>query len=200
MKLYFSPGACSLASHIVAREAGLPLDLEKVDLKTKRTASGGNYLDVTDKGYVPALQLGDGKVLTEGSAVMQYLADQNPGSGLAPRFGEFERYQFIEGLHYLSTELHKTLGALFNRALSEEGRAPLLEKVGKQFDRLSSVLAGQPYFLGNHFTAADAYLFTILNWCGWVGIDLGKWPVLKDYHGKIGARPNVKAALAAEGL
>jgi glutathione S-transferase len=200
MKLYYSPGACSLSPHIVLMEAGLPFTLVKADLKTKKTETGADYLKINSKGAVPALQFDDGRVLTEGPAIVQYLADQKPESGLAPRAGTFERYQLMEILNYITSELHKGFGPLFNPATLPEVRESTVAALGKKFDWLSGFLGSKTFLLGNTFTVADAYLFTILNWTGVVKIDLGKWPVLAAYQSRIAQRPKVQAALKAEGL
>jgi glutathione S-transferase len=200
MKLYYSPGACSLSPHIVLLEAGLPYTLEKVDLKTKKTEKGTDYSTINSKGSVPALQLDDGRVLTEGPAIVQYLADQKPDSGLAPRAGTFERYQLMEILNYITAELHKGFGPLFNPESSAELKATAKTGLAKKFDWLSGSLANKTNVAGNTFTVADAYLFTILSWTGHVGIDLTKWPVLAAYHSRIAQRPKVQQALKEEGL
>jgi glutathione S-transferase len=200
MKLYYSPGACSLSPHIVLLEAGLPYTLEKVDLKTKQTGKGTDYLTINSKGSVPALQLDDGRVLTEGPAIVQYLADQKPDSGLAPHPGAFERYQLMEILNYVSSELHKGFGPLFNPDTSAEAKAAAKTGIGKKFDWLTGFLGTKTYLLGNTFTVADAFLFTVLSWTGHVGIDLNKWPALAAYHSRIAQRPKVQQALKEEGL
>jgi glutathione S-transferase len=200
MKLYFSPGACSLSPHIVLLEAGLPFTLEKVDLKTKKTAAGIDFLTINSKGSVPALQLDDGRVLTEGPAIVQYLADQKPQSGLAAPAGTFERYQLMEMLNYISSELHKSYSALFNPKISADWKASTLQNLDKKFAWLSSRLGNKSYLLGDSFTVADAYLFTILRWSGHVGVDLAPWPVLTAYQSRIAQRPKVEQALRDEGL
>ena len=200
MKLYYAPGACSLSPHIVMLEAGLPFTLEKVDLKTKKTEKGTDYSAVNSKGSVPALQLDDGRVLTEGPAIVQYLADQKSDSGLAPRAGTFERYQLMEILNYITSEVHKGFTPLFNPETSAENKAAAKAGLAKKFDWLSGFLGGKTHLLGNTFTVADAYLFTILSWTGHVGIDLSKWPVLTAYHSRIAQRPKVQQALKEEGL
>jgi glutathione S-transferase len=200
MKLYYSPGACSLSPHIVLLEAGLAADHVKVDLASHKTADGADYYTVNGKGYVPTLQLDDGTLLTEGPAIVQYLADQAPASGLAPANGTLARYQLQEWLNFISAEIHKTLGALFDRTLSEDARAAVVARIGKRFDWLAKRLEGKQYLTGNTFSVADAYLFTLLNWKDWLKIDLTKWPVLVAYHARVAARPNVQAALKAEGL
>jgi glutathione S-transferase len=200
MKLYYSPGACSLSPHIVLLEAGLAHTLVKIDTKTKKTETGADYLAVNSKGAVPALQLDDGRVLTEGPAVVQYLADLKPESGLAPRAGTFERYQLMEILNYLTSEVHKTYGPLFNPASTAEAKETAVTNLGKKFDWLSGFLGNKPFLLGHTFTVADAYLFTLLNWTGFLKIDLAKWPTLADYQSRIAKRPKVVEALKAEGL
>lgn len=200
MKLYYFAGACSLSPHIVLREAGLPFTLVKVDSKTKKTESGADYLAINSKGAVPALELDDGRRLTEGPAIVQYLADLKPDSGLAPRAGTFERYQLMEILNYLTSEVHKTFTPLFNPASSADMKEAAVTNLGKKFDWLSGFLGKKDFLMGSQFTVADAYLFTLLNWTHFVKIDLGKWPVLKDYSARIAQRPKVHEALKAEGL
>jgi glutathione S-transferase len=199
MKLFYFPGACSLSPHIVLREAGIPFHLVKVDL-AKKLADGADYLSINSKGAIPALQLDDGKVLTEGPAIVQYVADLKPDSGLAPRAGTFERYQTMEMLNYLTSEVHKTLGSLFNPHMSAETREATLSQVAKKFDWLSKQLAGKAWLIGNSFSVADAYLFTLLGWTEPTKVDLSKWPVLAAYHSKIAQRPKVQEAMRAEGL
>ena len=200
MKLYYSPGACSLSPHIVLFEAGLPFVAEAVDLKTKKTASGADYTAINPKGAVPALQLDDGAVLTEGVAITQYLADQKPDSALAPRAGTFQRYRLLEMLNYLAADVHKSFGPLFNPKASADWKASATAALSTKFDWLSDHLGAKPFLLGDTFTVADAYLFTMLRWTGHLGIDLAKWPVLTAYSARIAARPKVQAALQAEGL
>ena len=200
MKLYYFPGACSLSPHIVLREAGLPFTLVKVDPKTKKTETGADYLAVNSKGAVPALQLDDGRVLTEGPAVVQYLADLKPESALAPRAGSFERYQLMEILNYITSEVHKTFTPLFNPASSAEAKEAAVAALGKRFDWLSGILGSKNFLMGNTFTVADAYLFVLLNWTHFVKIDLGKWPALTAYQARIAQRPKVQEAMKAEGL
>jgi glutathione S-transferase len=200
MKLYYSPGACSLSVHIVLREAGLPFSLEKVDLKSKQTASGSDYRQINSKGSVPALELDDRQVLTEGPAVVQYLADQKPDSGLAPRLGTFERYRLMELLNYITSELHKGFGPLFNPNASAEWKAAAVAALTARFAWTAGFLDAKKYLMGDTFTVADAYLFTILRWTARVGIDLGQWPALTAYRDRVAERPKVREALAAEGL
>lgn len=200
MKLYLSPGACSLSPHIVLREAGLTFETEKVNLKTKETETGGDYRTVNPKGSVPALKLDNGEVLTEGPVIVQYLADSAPAAKLAPASGTKERYRLQEWLNYITSELHKGFSPLFNPKAPDEWKSIVKENLGVRFDYLSKRLDGKKYLLGDGFSVADAYLFTILGWTKPTGIDLGKWPVLKDYVARVAARPAVHAAMVAEGL
>jgi glutathione S-transferase len=200
MKLYYSSGACSLSPHIVLLELGLPHTLEKMDFATRKTAKGVDYSTINSKGAVPTLELDDGRRLTEGPAIVQYLADLKPDSGLAPRAGSFERYQLMEILNYITSELHKGFSPLFNSKISADWRAGALANLDKKFAWLTDFLKGKTFLMGNTFTVADAYLFTVLGWSGHVGIDLSKWPVLAAYHARIAQRPKVQQALKEEGL
>ena len=200
MKLYYAPGACSLSPHIVMLEAGLTAVYEKVDLSTHKTAAGIDYTTINSKGSVPALQLDNGSLLTEGPAIVQYLADRNPDSGLAPRAGTFERYQLMELLNYITSELHKSYGPLFNPKISADWKASILANLDKKFEWLSRFLEGKTYLMGAAFTVADAYLFTVLRWSGRVGVDLAKWPALAAYCARVEQRPKVQQALKDEGL
>ena len=199
MKLYYSPGACSLAPHIAMREAGIDVDLKKVDLKAKQY-DGGDYKQVNGKGYVPAIAMDDGTVLTECPVILQYIADQKPESGLAPKPGDPARYKLQEMLNFTTSEMHKGFGNFFNPALTEEWRKAVTDRLGLRLDWLSKQLEGKQYAMGDKFTVADAYLFTILNWAGPSKFDLGKWPVITDYHKRVAQRPKVQEALKAEGL
>ncbi len=198
MKLYLTPGACSLSPHIVLREAGIPFDFEVVDLAGKRTKSGKDFRAINPKGYVPALELDGGQVLTEGPAIVQYLADQKPAAKLAPPAGSIDRYRVQEWLNYITSELHKSFGPLFSPNTPDAWKEQLKVNLAGRFDLLSRTLEGKDYLMGSTFTVADAYLFTVLSWSDHVGIDLGKWPVLKAYVERVAARPAVKAALEAE--
>jgi glutathione S-transferase len=200
MKLYYFRGACALSPHIALLEAGLPFTLVKIDSKTKKTESGADFLAVNSKGAVPTLQLDDGRVLTEGPAIVQYIADQKPESGLAPRAGSFERYQLMEILNYITSEVHKSFSPLFNPESSADTKAAFVANLGKKFDWLSGFLGKKPYLMGDTFTVADGYLFTVLNWTSHVKIDLGKWPVLAEYRSRIAQRPKVQEAMREEGL
>src|SRR5690606_1421934 len=173
MKLYYSPGACSLAVHIVLREGKFSFELEKVDLAAKRTQSGEDYLAVNPKGYVPALRLDDGGVLTEANVILQYLADQKPRRNLAPKPRTPERYRLMEWLSFIATELHKGLGDFFNPKMTPEWREAKLERLGQRFDYLERTLGSNEYLTGD-FSIADAYLFTILNWTRLHKIDTSK--------------------------
>lgn len=200
MKLYYSPGACSLSPHIVLREAGLPFTLEKTDLKTKKTAGGADYWSINSKGAVPALQLDDGRVLTEGPVVAQYIADQKPDCGLAPRWGTFERYQVMEMLNYIGSEVHTGFHPIFKPNVSPEAKAAAVENLEKKFDWLSKRITAGKHLFGDAFTVADAYLFTVLRWTEFAKIDRGKWPTLAAYFELVGRRPAVQAAFKAEGI
>ena len=199
MQLYFSPGACSLASHITAREAGLPLDLKRADTKTKKLEDGSDYLAINSKGAVPALKLDNGQVLTEGVAIMQYLADQKPESNLAPKNGTLERYRVQEWLNYITSEVHKGFSPLW-ASKDEAVKDYALTNLKKKFDWLNTQLAGKKYLTGDNFTVADAYLFTLVNWTNFLAIDLAPWPALKEFQARVAARPKVQEAMEAEGL
>ena len=200
MKLYYSPGACSLSPHIALLEAGLKADLVKVDLRTHKLDGGDDYHGVHIKGYVPLLELDDGQRLSEGPAIVQYLADRNPSSALAPAAGTMERYRLQEWLNFITSELHKQYSPLFDSAAPTEWKDKLKAKLAKRFDWLTTQLEGKDYLMGKQFTVADAYLFTVLRWSKGVHLDLANWPVLQAYVERVAARPNVQAALKAEGL
>jgi glutathione S-transferase len=200
MKLYYATGTCSLSPHIVLLEAGLPYTLEKIDFATKKTSTGIDYFTINSKGAVPALQLDDGEVLTEGPAIVQYLADQKPDTGLAPRAGTFERYRLMEILNYITSEVHKGFSPLFNPKISADWRASAQANLEKRFDWLSGFLKDKTFLMGNAFTVADAYLFTVLSWARPVKIDLERWPALKAYQSRIAPRPAVQRALKESGL
>lgn len=200
MKLYYSPGASSLASHIVLREAGLPFELERVSLKTKKTASDADYLRINPKGYVPTLQFEDGTVLTESAAIMLWLGDQVPEKRLAPSPGTMERYHLVEWLSFIGAELHKSFGALFDAGTPEAAMTAMREKLGRRLDYLEKALGDSLYLLGEHFSVADAYLFTVLGWGKFVDIDLARWPRLGAFAARTAGRPKVRDALKSEGL
>lgn len=199
MKLYYSPGACSLSPHIVLREAGIACDLVRVDLKTKKTKDGADFTTVNPKGQVPTLVLDDGRTLTEGPAIVQYLADQKPDTGLAPPAGAFERYRLQEWLNFVSTELHKTFGPLFGPTTPEDYKPIARDTIAKRFAFADRHLAAEgPFLLGERFTVADAYLFVMTLWAGFLKIDLP--PNLKAYAERVGSRPAVRETLKEEGL
>ncbi len=200
MKLYYAPGACSLSPHIALCEAGLTFELDKVDLRAKKTASGADFLAINPKGYVPALAMDDGRLLTEGPAIVQYIADQKPESGLAPKAGTADRYQLQEYLNFITSELHKTIGSMFNPAMPAEWKAVVLALVDRRLGWMETQLAGKDYLMGKQFTVADAYLFTILRWTIPFKIDLDKFPSIKAYFARVAARPKVQEAMHAEGL
>lgn len=200
MKLYYSPGACSLSPHIVLREAGLDFVLERVDLKTKLTETGADFRAVNPKGYVPTLLLDDGTVLTEGPAIVQYLADQAPGRQLAPAAGSMDRYRLMEWLNFISTELHKGFSPLFNPQAPDDWKTQVRNLIGQRLTTVAAHLEHHTFLMGEAFTVADAYLFTVLSWGKWVSIDIARWPTLVAYTQRIAARPAVHAALLAEKL
>jgi glutathione S-transferase len=200
MKLYFAPGACSLSPHIVLRETGSTFDLEQVDNKEKKTKSGQDYWTINPKGQVPVLELDNGERLTEGPVIVQYIADQKPGSGLAPAAGTLDRYRVLEWLNFITSELHKSYGPIFRPTTPDAFKAISKENLAKRFDWVNAQLAGRQYLMGDKFTIADAYLFTVLRWAPRIEIDLAKWPNLKAYVDRVAARPKVQEALKAEGL
>ena len=200
MKLFYAPGACSLAVRIVAAEAGIVLDSESVDLREQCTASGKDYRQVNAKGFVPALQLDDGEVLTEGPVVMQYLADLNPDSGLAPPNGTMPRYRLQEMLGYLNSEIHKTYSPLFYPTTPENVRAERISTLEKRYAIIEARLARHPWLVNEQFTVADAYLFTLTNWAPHVGFDISAFSALQAFQQRVVARPAVLGALRAEGL
>lgn len=200
MKLYYSPGACSLAPHIVLLEAGFAFDAEKVDIPNKKTASGADYWQINPKGYVPALQLDSGEVLTEVSTILQYLADQKPAAGLAPAAGTMARYRLMESLNFIATEVHKSVGALFNPQMTPEMKEVQKAYIARRFKALDGMLAGKSWMTGDSFSVADAYLFNVLRWCGYHKIDLAQWPNIQTFFARAGERPQVQAAMRAEGL
>ena len=200
MKLYYTPGACSHAPHILLREAGLDFTIEKVDLATKKTETGADFKQVNPHGYVPALQLKDGTVLTEVAVISQYIADRAPAKKLAPANGTPERYTLQSWLNFISAEVHKQLGPMFNPATPDAYKTILKEKLATRFDSLNAHLSKQPFILGETFTAADAYLYTVLNWTKFFAIDLAKWPAIKSFMDRVAARPAAQEAAKAEGL
>ena len=200
MKLYFSPGACSLSPHIVLLEAGLPHTLDKVDLRTKQTSTGQDFRSINSKGYVPALETDSGAILTEGPAIVQYLADRVPEKLLAPPNGTMERYQMMAWLNFIGTEIHKNYGAFFKPGASEEVKANARESLTQRYAYVDKILEGRDYLGGERYSVADVYLFVVTNWAGHVQFDLSAWPNLTAFQKRVGARPAVQQALRAEGL
>ncbi len=200
MKLYYAPGACSLSPHIVARELGVALDLEKVDNAAKRTESGRDYWQINPKGYVPALELDNGELLTEGPAIVQYLADREPGGTIAPANGTFARVRLQEMLGYINSEIHKAYSPLFRKDTPAETRAERKAYLQRRYELIEKILAKRTWLLGDEFSAADAYLFTVTRWAAGVELDLSPFPLLRRFQERVAARPAVQAALAAEGL
>lgn len=200
MKLYYAPGACSLSPHIVLRETETPIALVKVDLATKTMADGGNFRTVNPSGYVPVLELDDGSVLTEGPAILQYVADMAGRSDIAPASGSIARYRLQEILNFISTELHKGFSPLFNPRMPEEAKALARERLGERLATIESRLAASTHLMGEAFTVADAYLFTVLSWSRMVGVDLTPFPNIRAYLQRVRQRPSVVAAMKAEGL
>jgi glutathione S-transferase len=199
-KLYYSPGACSLSPHIVLREAGLPFSLVLARTKTKKLADGSDYLAINSKGYVPLLELDDGQRLSEGPAIVQYIADQAPATGLAPAAGTMARYRLMEWLNFITSELHKGFSPLFTPGMPDEAKAMAQKKLGERLAWVDGQLAGKDYLMGDTFTVADAYLFTVAGWGKYVGVDISGLQNLSAYMGRVAARPAVHDALKAEGL
>ena len=201
MKLFYTPGACSLSPHIVLRELDLPFELEAVDLKTKKTETGADFAAINPKGYVPALQLDDGEVLTEGTAIVQFLADKHAPGRLAPGAGTLERARLNGHLNFISAELHKAFGPLFNPALAPEARDAAVANIGRKLDVVEAIFAdGRDYLTGRDFSVADAYLFVVLSWAPALKVDLTRWPRLLAFKARVAARASVQAAMGAEGL
>ena len=200
MKLYYSPGACSMAPHIALREAGYKFDLEKVDIPNKKTENGVDYWSINPKGYVPALELDDGEVLTEVGVILQYLSDKRPRRNLAPKKGTMDRYRFLEALNFTATEVHKQIGALFNPSMTPAMKEVQTAVIRRRLDALEKLLSRQPYLTGNQYSVADAYLFNVLNWTKMHDISLDPWPGIKAFQDRIAARPAVRQTLKAEGL
>ncbi|HYQ99552.1 MAG TPA: glutathione transferase GstA [Casimicrobiaceae bacterium] len=199
MKLYYSPGACSLAPHIALAELGLPYTTKRVDLKTHTLADGSDYYAINPKGYVPVLELDDGTRLTEAAVILQYIADRRPGT-LAPAYGGMDRYRLMEWLNFIATEIHKQFGPLWHPTTPDATKDAQRATLAKRFEYVAKTLAAQPYLTGDAFTIADAYLFTMLNWAPMLKVDLAPWPALVEYAKRVAARPKVHATLAAEGL
>jgi glutathione S-transferase len=197
MKLYYSPGACSLHPQIALREAGLPFELVRVDLRSHKTHAGADFYAINPKGYVPVLELDDGTRLTEGAVIDQYVADRNPDVKLLPPVGTMERYRVQEWLNFIAAEIHKTFSPLFGN-LPEDYKLVLKDRIGKKFDVVSRALEAHPYLTGAGFTIADGYLYNMLRWTEFTGIDRSQWPLLQAFFERVGQRPAVQAALAAE--
>lgn len=201
MKLYYAPGACSLSPHIALREVGLPFTLEKVDTKTKTTETGADFTAVNPRGYVPALQLDSGEILTEGAAIVQYIADLKPEAEIAPKAGTLARARLQEELNFIASELHKAFTPLFNQALSDSARSEAKEKVARRLGDVENKLAdGRSYLLGERFSVADGYLFVVTNWAKHTGVALDPWPKLRAFMTRMSGRPTVQHAMQAEGL
>jgi len=198
MKLYFSPGTCSLASDIALREAGVRFELVRTDLRAKKTATGGDYLAINPKGYVPALELPDGSVLTENAALLEYIGDLNSAAGLAPPAGTMERYRLKEWLAFVNSEIHKSFSPFFNPATPDAYKEIARGNLTRRLGYVESVLKSRRFLMGEAFTVADAYLYTVLRWSGKASLDLNQWPASKRYMDEIAHRPHVREALRAE--
>jgi len=200
MKLYYSSGACSLAPHIVASEAGVPIDLVKVDLGSHKLEDGTDFYSVNPRGYVPVLKLDDGNVMTEASVLVQFIADQKPDSNIIPKMGTMERYKAMQWLAFIATELHKQFGPLFDKSTPEATQNALKAKIMKRLGELDEHLKSNDFILGKTFSAADAYAFTIVNWTNFMNMDLKPFPAVQGWFARVAQRPKVHAALVAEGL
>ncbi len=200
MKLFYVPGACSHAPHILLREAGLNFTLDKVDLGARKTEGGEDFTKINPNGYVPALQLDNGEVITEGPAIDQFIADQVPAKGLAPANGTPARYKMQSWLNFISTELHKQFGPLFAKTTPDEYKKVLIDKIKGRFETVNAHLAKNSFLMGDSFTAPDAYLYTVVGWAKYFDIGLDKWPALKSFMDRVAARPSAQAAAKAEGL
>jgi glutathione S-transferase len=201
MKLYYAPGACSLATHILLREAGLPVELEKVDIRNKSTEHGEDWMGLNPKGYVPALRMDDGEILTENLVLHGYIADLKPETKLAPAHGTKARLRQDELAVYVSTEIHKTYGAMFNPAMTDDARKGAVDRLNMRYKLIEQLLSdGRTYLTGEQFSTVDAYLFTVTNWANMLKIDLSSFPKLLAYQQRVASRPAVQASLVAEGL
>jgi len=200
MKLYYSPGACSLASHIALHESGLPFAIDKFNRDTRTTSTGVDFLKINPKSYVPAIELDDGTILTEGAVILQYIADQNPSAGLAPKAGTLARYHLQEWLTFIGTEVHKSYSPLFNPNAAEEVKSYARNALAPRLAYVEAQLANNDYLMGSGFSVADAYLFVVLNWSKRVGVELGAYPNIQNYMARVAMRPAVQAAMKAEGL
>ena len=198
MKLYFAPGACSLAPHIALREAGIAFEAVKVDLRKHELADGTDYYGIHPKGYVPFAVLDDGKPLSEVAVILQYIADRKPGT-LAPAFGSMERYRVMEWLNFIATELHKGFGPLWHADTPEATKEKARATLAKRFEIVAKPLAAQSYLTGETFTIADAYLFVILNWAGMLKVDLSPWPALPAFLARVAAAPMCMPHLLPKG-
>lgn len=201
MKLFYKPGACSMASHMVLLEAGATFDLDEVDTAIGQTKSGRDFTQLNPNGYVPALELKTGEVLTEGASILQYIADQFPGSQLAPDVGTVERAKVQQYLNYTSSELHKAFGPLFSDNATESEKADARVNVGKKLDYVATLFSDlREYLVGSNFTVADAYMFVVINWSNFVGVDLSRWPDISAYVERISNRQSAQNAMRTEGL
>ena len=200
MILYYTPGACSLCPHIVLREGGFDFELIRVDLATRQTENGDDFLAINPKGYVPALQLDDGTLLTENQVIIQYLADQKPAAPLAPPAGSMARYELMAWLAFIATELHKSFSPLYRPDLEDATRQAVLGLIGRRLGYVEGQLGDRPFLFGDHFTIADAYLFVVLTWTDYHRLDISPWPHLAAYKARMATRPAIQAALKAEGL
>lgn len=200
MKLYYAPGTCSLAPHIILRETNTPFELVKTDIRAKKTEDGRNFLDINPNGYVPVLELDDGTRLTEGAAIMQFIADRADASSIAPPNGTLERYKMQSWLNFISTELHKGFSPLFNPNMPENGKAVARENLLKRIKFVDEHLAKNEFLMGNSYTVPDAYAFAVLSWTRPLKIDISEFKNVTNYLAKIAERPAVKAAMKAEGL
>lgn len=198
MKLYYAPGACSLAAHIALQESGLRYQVARVDLRDHKV-DGVDFYTINPKGYVPVLELDDGERLTEAAVILQYIADRNPGT-LAPAFGTLGRYRLMEWLNFIATEIHKGLGPLWKPTTPDAYKATVLATVGARLDYVTKALGTKPYLTGDAFTIADAYLFTIVNWHRFLAFDIDRWPLLEQFQARVAARPSVHKVLADEHL
>lgn len=200
MKLYYSPGACSLASHIALYETGLPFEIDRLIKTSKLTTGGEDFMQINPKGYVPTIRLDDGSILTEGAAVLQYIADQKPDSGLAPKCGTMERYRLQEWLTFISSEIHKSFSPFFNKEATDDVKTNARNHLTKRLGYVETQLTNKMFLLGEHFTVADAYMFVVVSWSNHVGFDLDSFPRIQEYLARIAARPAVQAAMKVEGL
>lgn len=200
MKLFYSPGACSLAPHIVLNELNEPYELERVDLNAKTTQTGSDFTAINSKGYVPTLEIAKGEVLTEVSIILQYLADRAKDASLLPRFGSMERYRAMETLNFIASELHKGIGGLFNPSMPEDGKKAIIDRVNRRLAWLNAELIKKPYLLGDRYSVADAYAFTVLGWAKWVKLDLSPYAQIVAYMDRVAGRPAVRSAMDKEGL